>query len=230
MVDSILEIVESNSNDGRKVNDKLVSISAKWSNLRRRLEERKQNLDVLLRTSRQFYAYLGQLQDALQKISDNLEELAVENVYPEEVLKHLEDLQDQLEGQRPLIAGLELMRHITHEEALQLKEKLDSVQRRYTDLTGRADDLLKHAQETLPLVEQFHSSHIGLVNCLLDAEDRLQALDSSSAASGGSAWLDVQESIIARLENELAEVRPFLDTVNQSGPQLSQRCPGIIIK
>jgi hypothetical protein len=63
----------------------------------------------------------------------------------------------------------------------------------------------------------------------LDAEDRLQALDSSSAASGGSAGLDVQESIIARLENELAEVRPFLDTVNQSGPQLCQRCPGIIL-
>ncbi|XP_046442948.1 microtubule-actin cross-linking factor 1-like isoform X3 [Daphnia pulex] len=154
---------------------------------------------------------------------------------------HVEKLQEQMEelmylteevaGHQPQVesvvdTGLELMRHITNEEALQLKEKLDSVQRRYTDLTGRADDLLKHAQETLPLVEQFHSSHNGLANWLLDAEDRLQALDSSSAASGGSAGLDVQESIIARLENELAEVRPFLDTVNQSGPQLCQRCPG----
>ncbi|EFX86426.1 hypothetical protein DAPPUDRAFT_313136 [Daphnia pulex] len=141
---------------------------------------------------------------------------------------HVEKLQEQMEelmylteevaGHQPQVesvvdTGLELMRHITNEEALQLKEKLDSVQRRYTDLTGRADDLLKHAQETLPLVEQFHSSHNGLANWLLDAEDRL-------------AGLDVQESIIARLENELAEVRPFLDTVNQSGPQLCQRCPG----
>lgn len=107
LADSILEIAEPNSNDGRKVNDKVVSISAKWSDLIGRLEERKQNLDAASGTSRQFYASLGQLQDALQKISDNLEELAVENVYPEEILKHLEDLQDQLEGQRPLIAGLE---------------------------------------------------------------------------------------------------------------------------
>ena len=50
---------------------------------------------------------MGQLQDSLQKISDNLDELALEQVYPEETLKHLEDLQDQLEGQRPLLAGLE---------------------------------------------------------------------------------------------------------------------------
>ena len=107
LADSILEIAEPNSNDGRKINEKVVSISAKWSDLIGRLEERKQNLDAASGTSRQFYASLGQLQDALQKISDNLEELAVENVYPEEILKHLEDLQDQLEGQRPLIAGLE---------------------------------------------------------------------------------------------------------------------------
>ena len=107
LADSILEIAEPNSVDGRKVNDKVVTIAAKWSDLIGRLEERKQNLDAASGSSRQFYANLGQLQDSLQKISDNLEELAVEQVYPEETLKHLEDLQDQLEGQRPLLAGLE---------------------------------------------------------------------------------------------------------------------------
>ena len=107
LADSILEIAEPNSPDGRKVNDKVVAISAKWSDLLGRLEERKQNLDAASGTSRQFYANLGQLQDALQKISDDLEELAVEKAYPEEILKRLEDLQDLLESQRPLIAGLE---------------------------------------------------------------------------------------------------------------------------
>ncbi len=85
----------------------MVAISAKWSDLIGRLEERKQNLDAASGSSRQFYASLGQVQDALQKISDSLDELALEKVYPEEILKHLEDIQDQLEGQRPLLAGLE---------------------------------------------------------------------------------------------------------------------------
>lgn len=107
LADSILEVAGPNSPDGRKVNDKVVAISAKWSDLIGRLEERKQNLDAASGSSRQFYASLGQVQDALQKISDELDELALEKVYPEEILKHLEDLQDQLEGQRPLLAGLE---------------------------------------------------------------------------------------------------------------------------
>lgn len=85
----------------------MATIAAKWSALIGRLEERKQNLDAASGTSRQFYANLGQLQDSLQKISDRLDELAVEKVYPEEILKRLEDLQDQLEAQRPLLAGLE---------------------------------------------------------------------------------------------------------------------------
>src|SRR5688572_6840611 len=53
-------------------------------------------------------------------------------------------------------AGLELMKHISNDEALQLKDKLDSLQRRYSDLTSRGADLLKNAHDVLPLVEQFH--------------------------------------------------------------------------
>ena len=64
LADSILEIAEPNSPDGRKVNDRVVAISAKWSDLIGRLEERKQNLDAATGTSRQFYANFGQLQDA----------------------------------------------------------------------------------------------------------------------------------------------------------------------
>jgi hypothetical protein len=43
-------------------------------------------------------------------------------------------------------SGLELMKHISSDEALQLKDKLDSLQRRFNDLTTRGADLLKHAQ------------------------------------------------------------------------------------
>lgn len=43
-------------------------------------------------------------------------------------------------------SGLELMKHISNDEALQLKDKLDLLQRRFNDLTTRGADLLKHAQ------------------------------------------------------------------------------------
>lgn len=43
-------------------------------------------------------------------------------------------------------SGLELMKHISNDEAIQLKDKLDSLQRRYRDLVSRGADLLKTAQ------------------------------------------------------------------------------------
>jgi hypothetical protein len=58
----------------------------------------------------------------------------------EEIANH----QNQVDG--TVDSGLELMKHISSDEALQLKDKLDSLQRRFNDLTTRGADLLKHAQ------------------------------------------------------------------------------------
>lgn len=195
--------------------------------LGRLLSDAKSGLRHLVLSYEDLLAWMEDMEARLSKyriLSVHIEKL-------QEQMEELMYLTEEVTGHQPQVesvveTGLELMRHITNEEALQLKEKLDSVQRRYTDLTGRADDLLKHAQETLPLVEQFHQSHGRLSDWLLDAEARVQALESSSAASGGSAGLSIQESILDRLQAELTEHRPLLDTVNQSGPQLCQRCPG----
>lgn len=69
------------------------------------------------------------------------------------------------------------MKHISSDEAIQLKDKLDSLQRRYNELTARGADMLKHAQEALPLVQQFHNSHHRLVDWMLGAEATLQAAE-----------------------------------------------------
>lgn len=195
--------------------------------LGRLLSNAKSDLRHLVLSYEDLLAWMEEMEARLSKyriLSVHIEKL-------QEQMEELMYLTEEVAGHQPQVdtvvdTGLELMRHITNEEALQLKEKLDSVQRRYTDLTSRADDLLKHAQETVPLVELFHSSHGRLSDWLLDAETRIQQLESSSSASGGSAGLDVQEHIIESLESELTQFRPLLDTVNQSGAQLLQRCPG----
>lgn len=110
-------------------------------------------------------------------------------------------------------AGVELMRHISSDEALQLKDKLDSLQRRYNELTGRGADLLKNAQDLLPLVQQFHTHHNRLVDWMQAAESILQSAEPS-------------EDNIARLELDLQEQRPVLEAINLLGPQLCQASPG----
>lgn len=106
------------------------------------------------------------------------------------------------------------MKHISNEEALQLKDKLDSLQRRYSDLTSRGADLLKYAQEALPIVEQFHDAHNRLIDWITAAEGVL------------SGTGEPKESAMTRLEQEIVEMRHVLEAVNLFGPQLCQMSPG----
>jgi DNA repair exonuclease SbcCD ATPase subunit len=114
--------------------------------------------------------------------------------------------------------GNELMRHIANEEALQLKDKLDSLQRKYNDLATKAADLLRNAQEMMPLVQNFHKSHSRLSEWLTGVEGILQSLDTYN--------LEDQEMEIKRLEQDIQENRPLLENINITGPQLCQMSPG----
>ena len=121
--------------------------------------------------------------------------LAVHADKLERQLEELVDLSEEIAGREPAVAstvdsGLELMKHITSDEAIQLKDKLDSLQRRFAELASRGDKQLKHAHEALPLVQQFHTSHNKLVDWMLGAEAQLQAADP-------------REEDIARLELDI---------------------------
>ena len=64
--------------------------------------------------------------------------------YRQDLTEEIANHQSQVDG--TVDSGLELMKHISSDEALQLKDKLDSLQRRFNDLVTRGADLLKHAQ------------------------------------------------------------------------------------
>ena len=76
-------------------------------------------------------------------------------------------------------SGLELMKHISNEEAMQLKDKLDGIQRKYGELTSKAAEMLKAAQKALPLVQLFHERHENLTEWLIDVESQISSLDSA---------------------------------------------------
>lgn len=64
--------------------------------------------------------------------------------YFQDLTEEIANHQSQVDG--TVDSGLELMKHISNDEAIQLKDKLDLLQRRFNDLTTRGADLLKHAQ------------------------------------------------------------------------------------
>ncbi|XP_058116979.1 dystonin isoform X2 [Anopheles coustani] len=208
--------------------DEGVTLSEKVKNATDRYTDlvvASENIGHVLNESRQGLRHLvltyQDLVSWMEKTESRLARFKIIPVHTEKLLEQMDALvvlNEEIASRSPNVestvdAGSELMKHISSDEALQLKDKLDSLQRRYGELTTKGGDLLKHAQDALPLVQQFHDSHLRLVNWMQAAE--------SSLATG-----DANESDIARLEAELSEIRPLLEQVNSIGPQLCQISPG----
>ncbi|KPU77161.1 uncharacterized protein Dana_GF11157, isoform AN [Drosophila ananassae] len=189
------------------------------------LVDASDNIGALLSESRQGLRHLVlSYQDLvawMESMEAELKRFKSVPVYAEKLLEqmdHLLELNENIAGHASNVestveSGAELMKHISNDEAIQLKDKLDSLQRRYGDLTNRGGDLLKSAQNALPLVQQFHEAHNRLVEWMQSAEAAL-------------APSEPRQSDVLRLEGELADMRPILDTINLIGPQLCQLSPG----
>merc|ERR1719511_601043 len=141
----------------------------------------------------------------MEGMDKKLEKYRVLSVFQEKLLEQMEEIhgvteevvskQAKVDG--VLHHGSELMKHIASEEALQLKDKLDSLQRKYNDLATKAADLLKNAQEMMPLVQNLHQKYNQLGDWMTGVEGVLQSLDTYN--------LEDQEMEIKRLEQDVTE-------------------------
>merc|ERR1719278_2300529 len=162
----------------------------------------------------------------MEGMDKKLEKYRVLSVFQEKLLEQMEEIHavtEEVVAKQPKVDevlhhGSELMKHIASEEALQLKDKLDSLQRKYNDLATKAADLLKNAQDMLPLVQKFHGKHNQLSDWMTGVEGIFQSLDTYN--------LEEQEMELNRLEQDVQENRPHLEAINISGPQLCQMSPG----
>lgn len=125
------------------------------------------------------------LQAWMEGMEKRLGKYKVLPVHTDKLVNQMEDIADlceeisnhQSDVDGTVDAGMELMKHITSDEAIQLKDKLDVLQRRYNDLVSTGTDLLKNAESMLPLVQQFHEAHKRLGDWMLSAESQLQAAE-----------------------------------------------------
>lgn len=207
--------------EGVALGEKVKGITDRYTNL----VEASDNIGHLLHESRQGLRHLvltyQELVGWMEAMENRLARYKIIPVHTEKLLEQMDilvELNQDIANRAPNVestveTGSELMKHITSDEALQLKDKLDSLQRRYGELTTRGGDLLKKSQTALPLVQNFHQAHIRLLDWMQEAESIL--------ATG-----DPRETEILRLHSDLSEMRPVLETVNLVGPQLCQISPG----
>lgn len=109
-----------------------------------RLEERASSLGAAADTSREFDAGVARLRDALQAISDQLDDLPLDKD-PEEQLRKIQNLERQLEGQRPLLADIEAAgAHLSEvltdpASRAEIQSKLQGLARQYNTLQKKLD-------------------------------------------------------------------------------------------
>ncbi|XP_054090014.1 dystonin isoform X12 [Zeugodacus cucurbitae] len=198
----------------RNISDRFTNAVEQSENIGSLLAESRQGLRHLVITYQELVAWMERMEQELLRFKPIA-------VYPEKLMEQMDylvELNENIASQAPNIestvdSGSELMKHISNDEALQLKDKLDALQRRYGELATRGGELLKKTKNALPLVQQFHDSHKRLLDWMQIAESAFTASEFSHAD-------------LLRLETELVEMRPVIDNINLVGPQLCQLSPG----
>lgn len=212
--------------DAQGLADKIEDITNHYG----QLVNSSDNLSHLLETSvsglRNLVLSYEDILDWMEKMEKNMEKFRSFSVFTEKLTEQTENLHtltEEIVGRQKDVdnvtaIGMELTKHIGSGEALQLKDKVDSLQRKFADLALQAGDSLKMGQEMLPLVENFHRTHNLISEWLTDVEEALQSLDSHN--------LREQEIEITRLEQSVSESRHLMERLNQVGPRLCQVSPG----
>lgn len=198
----------------RVITDRYTGLVDSSDNIGALLAESCKGLRHLVLTYQDLVAWMERMENELKRFRSVpvyaeklMEQMALLVEINENIANNAQKVESTVES------GSELIKHISNDEAIQLKDKLDSLQRRYGELANRGGDLLNSAKNALPLVQQFHEAHKRLVEWMQSAESALSPSEP-------------RQSDVLRLETELLEMRPILDAVNLVGPKLCQLSPG----
>lgn len=162
--ESILNrLPDINSPDAQRFSNKLKAILQKWSDLLGKLEDRASNLGAAADSTREFDAGLSRLTEALQNISDQLDDVSYDKE-PEERLRKIQNLERQLEGQRPLLADLEdagnHLCNVLDDPACKadIQAKLAAINRQYNNLQKKLDNKKAEIEGSLKDGRQFEAT------------------------------------------------------------------------
>ena len=198
-------------------NEKIDGVQERYRNLKDASEDLGKLLNKSKQEMRQLVLSYQDLMAWFEKQDKQLALLKNISVHVDvinEQIDKLHDIGNEARGKGHIVdstidTGLELIKHIAQDEALQLKDKLDILRRRYDDIGHKTAAYLKNAKEGLGLAMEFHEAHTRLVNWMQTAEGILV----NSAAT---------EFEINSLEHDLGRMRGDLEAINSLGPQLAQ--------
>lgn len=215
-----------NDDEGRQVTSKLSEITDKYAKLVEESVELRNVLTDALNEIKAFNKKYEAICSWIESTESKLNKYKTLSVHYEKLKEQRDELQtivNDVNSQSSPIGefvshGQNLFRRFSANDALSVRQKVESIQSKYNDLRQRCNDKLEHANASLNLAQKFYSIHDQLNKWMDGAEEKLQKLDSLS--------LSQQESIISSIESEIPQNRRLLDSLNNLGTELGRISPG----
>ncbi|XP_014668088.1 PREDICTED: dystonin-like [Priapulus caudatus] len=211
--------------DRETIASRLADTQQRYDKLRDDCQGQQQLLQQGLRSLEQF---TGSVQDFVSWL-DLAERRMAMFTAPSVFVEPLERQQEQLNTlygeveekaenyKLVMMAGEEVMRSTSGDEAMNVKNQLDNVRQRYTDLSNRGSDLSQQMNDALSFARQFHDSHNNISDWLLQVEPQLKSADA--------VGVEEQYHIIKSLEAELETYKAVMEAITESGARLMQLSP-----
>ncbi len=176
--DKFNEIGDLLLSDGpdRQIEDKLDNVNRKWDDLLAQLEERERALAALSGPAGDFLNLTNKLSDNLGRISDDLDDVATSKADPEQKMRTLEGIANNLDGQRPLLAevqsvGDQLMSILTDPASKsEIKNKLGQVERQFNNCQKKLDGALAELENSAREGKLFDNDCAAIDELLRDFE------------------------------------------------------------
>ncbi|XP_053205287.1 microtubule-actin cross-linking factor 1-like isoform X2 [Panonychus citri] len=203
----------------RDVTDRYAKLVKDSENLKHLLSGYHESLGAFVLSFEDILAWITEMDSRLSRFR-------VLSVYSDKLREQLDELSDmnqEINDTHKQVVDVnnmaqKVIKHASSEDIIQVKDKLNALNGRFDDLSHRAVEKLRQAQDALPLCDNFHSAHDRLNTWLDESES---ALDSFSTLTSHA-----QESLIQRIESALPKYGSLLDQVNSIGPQLALISPG----
>lgn len=161
---SILEKIDRTNSYYTEVQNKMNDIHKTWKQLLAILDEREKNLLLVIDAASDFSNKLAKLQENLDAISDEFDKIVNSNLEKDEQLLKITNLEDNLEGQRPLLADLgnactNLCNLLTDNASKnEIRDKFKYMDSRYNDLCRKISNKKTELQSIIKEDREFFMS------------------------------------------------------------------------
>jgi len=231
-------LVEGRYKDASELNNKVERLHQKWSqmgvdfqnNVVDALERRRQELEQTLTNLRNTYtrsfedlvawieemnARLDRLknlsiyEDKLRAQLDEIQEINEEVVHHEKLLAEIEDAAQTIVD---LTSGVETQR---------MRAELEDLQNRFGELSARAQQALKKAQECLRAAQKFWEELNAVMMTLKEIQENLNSQEPPGIEPSA---ISHQQQVLGEIRQEIESTEPEVNECRRSGKDLMVLC------